>query len=189
MRVLVVPEDPTHDQHVIKPVVEKILEDCGRRGVVEVLRDPHLRGVDEALDSRVVAQIVRDNPMVDVFLIVVDRDCDRMGNEAKAAQREAEHSTVLLTCLAIQELEVWALALWRDQIDASWAEVRASCDPKEEFFDPFIDMKGWGSLLGKGRKRAMRELAGNWAGMKAVCPEIQSLSNRLQALIAAQMLA
>lgn len=188
MKVLVVPEDPTHDQHVIKPVVEKILEDCGRRGSVEVLRDPHLRGVDEALDPRVIAQIVRDNPMVDVFLIVVDRDCDRRGNVAKAAQREAEHGAVLLACLAIQELEVWALALWRNEIGAQWAEVRASCDPKEEFFDPFIDMKGWGAQLGKGRKRAMRELAGNWAGMKAVCPEIQDLSNRLHALLVAQAL-
>lgn len=188
MKVLVVPEDPTHDQHVIKPVIEKILDDCGCRGSVEILRDPHLRGVDEALDRRVIDQIISDNPMIDIFLIIVDRDCDRMGNEAKAAQREAEHPSVLLACLAIQEIEVWALALWRSEIGAPWSEVRASCDPKEYFFDPFIESKGWGALLGKGRKRAMRELAGNWTGMKTVCPEIQVLSNRLQSLIEVQRL-
>lgn len=189
MRLLVVPEDPTHDQHVIKPIVEKILEDCECRGEVEILRDPHLRGVDEALNAEVIAGIVRDNPMVDIFLIVVDRDCDRMGNEAKAERRENDHSHVLLTCLAVQEIEVWPLALWRAELNVPWSSVRESCDPKEEFFDPFIREKGWQALLGKGRKRAMRALPGNWAGLKAVCPEIQSLSDRLSALIAAQRFA
>lgn len=179
MKVLIIPEDPTLDQHILKPIVERIFTDHGLKARVEVLRDPHLRGVDQALARDIVAGIIRDNPMEDLFILMVDRDCDRLGNSTKAATRLAEHPGRLLVCLACQEVEVWMLALHRKEIDASWSTVRDECDPKERFADPFIASRGWSALVGRGRKRAMRELGAAWPGLLQVCPELGELHGQI----------
>lgn len=87
------------------------------RHELDVLPEPRLRGAGDALDRDIAAGIVRDNPMTDVFLLVVDRDCDRRAHVALATARESEHDK-LFACVAIQELEVWLLALYKDQLDA-----------------------------------------------------------------------
>lgn len=91
MRVLIVPEDPTLDQHILKPVVAHIFEDLGLRARVDVLPDPHITSASQALNPTVVRQIVEDNPMIDVFVLAVDRDCDRQGHSARLGEREKEH--------------------------------------------------------------------------------------------------
>jgi hypothetical protein len=182
MRVLVIAEDPTHDHYILKPVVEKLLEDAGRpSAAVEVLRDPALRGADQALRREVVAEIIEDNrPMIDLFLLIVDRDCDRQRHGARLAERLAEHEGVLLGCAAVEEVETWMLALHRAELEAAFGEVRAECDPKERFAEPFLSRMGWSTEVGGGRKRAMRALAGNWAGLLQVCPEIRGLRDALR---------
>lgn len=180
MRVLIIPEDPTLDQHVLKPIVERIFADLQRSARVEVLQDPHLRGVAQALNKDVVDGIIADNRMIDLFLILVDRDCDRMGNESAASTRQSDHADRLIAALAWQEVEVWALAPHRDKLGASWGDVRTACDPKERYFDPFIDRMGWLDGVGKGRKRAMRDLGQSWNGMLQVCPELANLRDQIQ---------
>lgn len=175
MRVLIIPEDPTLDQHVLKPVVERILDDLGKRARVDVLQDPHISGAAQALDPQVAAEIVQDHRMVDLFVLVVDRDCDRAGNVGKARARVSEHPEQPVAVLAQEEVEVWALALFRDELRVPWSAVRAECDPKELFWAPFVERKGWLGTVGRGRKRAMRGLGGGWAGLLAVCPEIVDL--------------
>jgi hypothetical protein len=148
---------------------------------VDVLRDPHLRGVDQALDRDIVAGIVRDNPMEDLFILMVDRDCNRLGNATKAATRLEEHPGRLLACLACQEVEVWMLALHRKQLTTPWSTIRDECDPKELYADPFIAAQGWSALVGRGRKKAMRELGSAWAGLLQVCPELRELHDQIGA--------
>lgn len=178
MKVLVIPEDPTHDSHILKPVIERILADCGRRGTVDVLQDPHLRGASQALDRKTISEIILDYRMIDLFVLIVDRDCDRDRHEAKAATIEADSAGRLLSCLAIQELEVWPLFFFRNELPDSWATIRASCDPKEEYFDPLMKSKGWNTHVGGGRKTAMRAIATNWTQMKQFCEEIEDLAQR-----------
>jgi hypothetical protein len=180
MRVLIIPEDPTLDQHVVKPIVERIFADLGKPARVEVLKDPHVSGAAQALCSTLIAEVVLDNAMVDLILLVVDRDCDRQSHEAKARDREKEHQTKLIATLAWQEVEVWALAPHRAELDAKWPAVRAHCDPKEAYFDPFVLRKGWLETVGKGRKRAMRDLGSSWRGLLDLCPEIDGLKQRIQ---------
>jgi hypothetical protein len=138
LRILVVPEDPTLDGYVLQPVVERICTEARLKNAqVSVLRDPRLRGIDEALNPDKIRQIVADNPMVDLFLLVVDRDCDRQNNTLRASDREAEHAGKLLACVAIEEVEVWMLALHRKKLAVRWVDVRAECDPKETYAEPF----------------------------------------------------
>jgi len=187
VKVLIIPEDPELDQYILKPVVEHIFADLGRRARVDVLREPRLRGVAQALDTKIVAQIVEDNPMEDLFLIMVDRDGDREGNEQKAAEREKEHVKKLLACLAIEEVEVWMLALHRDSLGVPFKEVRAHHDPKEAYAAPFLKAQGWTEdRVGRGRKRAMRELGANWRGLLQVCPELADLRDRIDVWLASR---
>ena len=63
-KVLVIPEDFTKDEHILKPLAERILRDLGKpHATVEVCRDPNFGGIGEALKikrlRKVIAQIVR----------------------------------------------------------------------------------------------------------------------------------
>lgn len=115
----------------------------------------------------------------DLFVLMVDRDCDRLGNSTKAAARVAEHEGRLLACLAHQEVEVWMLALHRSELSAPWRTVREECDPKEAYADPFIARQGWSALVGRGRKRAMRSLGSAWPGIVQLCPELAELHQQV----------
>jgi hypothetical protein len=184
VKVLVIPEDPTLDQHILKPIVEALLRDLGRKARVDVLQDPHLSGVEEALSQEVIEGIVAENPMVDLFLLMVDRDCNRMRNVERAADREAGHPGRLVACLAVEEVEVWMLALHRDALGERWSAIRSDCDPKERYADPFLREKGWLTEVGRGRKHAMRELPTKWGPLLSVCPELAELRDRLRSVLA-----
>ncbi len=182
MRVLVIPEAPTLDQYVVKPIIEWISLDLGRNARVDILNDPRISGAAQALNPSLIAEIIRDNAMIDLFLLVVDRDCDWMVHEAKTRVRESEHPDRLIAALAWQEIEVWALALHRERHSTRWSVIRAECDPKERYGgDPFVQEHGWLGTVGKGRKKAMRGLGGGWSGLRQVCPEIEALRERIEA--------
>lgn len=184
MRVLIIPEDRTRDQYIAKPVVERMFESLERAATVEVLADPHLRGIDDALDQGVVRDVIEDNRMVQMFILLVDRDCDRENAVARAAEREREHSSCMLTCLAVEEIEVWLLAV-QDAFVVPWSAVRGHCDPKEAYALPFLREQGWSDQVGDGYKRAMRELSGKWATLASRCPEVADLTRRVEQWLAA----
>lgn len=181
MKLLIIPEDQTQDGFIAQPILEAMLADLGIRGSVGVLPEPRLRGAGDALDQETVRTIIRDNPMVDLFVLVVDRDCNRKGHVEKAAAREAEHPGKLLACVALQELEVWLLALHRDRLADSWAQIRADCDPKERWAEPLLQEIG-AVGPGGGRKKAMRALRGELRGLLARCEELAELKNRISEL-------
>ena len=180
MNVLVIPEDQELDRYIVKPVVEALFDDLRTRARVSVLPEPRLRGAGEALDKETVASIVRDNPMEDLFLLIVDRDCNRENHDEKAAKRQAEHAGRLLACVAVQEVEVWLLALYKDRFQETFTEVRKECDPKERWAEPLLKELG-SEGPGRGRKAAMRALSGNWRSLHDTCPELRDLQQRIQA--------
>jgi hypothetical protein len=108
----------------------------------------------------------------------------RTKNVEKAAARVAEHSNKLIACLAVEEVEVWLLAVHRENLNAGWLEVRAECDPKERFAEPLLNMLGRDSP-GRGRKGAMRGLGAKWKGLLELCPEIKALKTSIASRIAA----
>ena len=181
MKVLIIPEDQTHDPFIIKPVIEAIFADLARRAQISVLPEPRLRGTSDALNGELIREIVADNPMEDLFILVVDRDCDRLRNDAKAAAIVAAHGGKLLACVAKQEVEVWMLALHADAIDRPWREVRDECDPKERFAEPLLDRLGARGGPGAGRKAAMRPLAGNVRSLLSRCDELAALRAQIDA--------
>jgi hypothetical protein len=187
MKVLVIPEDPVLDRYILTPIVERLFSDLGQKARVTVLENPRLRGVDQALDPNRIMEIIRRHEgMIDLFLLMVDRDCDRKGNTQHARHLENVHPGQLLACLAVEEVEVWMLALHRQRLMATWADIRGECDPKERYVEPFLRAQGWDRQLAGGRPRAMRDLGKGWSGLLAACPELVDLKKRISAWLAAR---
>lgn len=182
MKVLIIPEDPTHDQYILKPIVERLFAQLGRSARIQVLWNPRLRSVEQALDPKNLEEIVDDHPMIDLFLVMVDRDGDQERRPAQARNRETTFEGRLLVCLAIEEVEVWMLALHRDAIAERWREIRSEPHPKERFADPFLEAHAPRPAPGGGRKWAMRELAGQWQGLLRLCEELAELERRIASL-------
>ncbi len=185
MKVLIVPEDPTHDQYILKPIVRRLFKDLGRSTRVEVLWDPRLRGVSQALDPTVLDAIVARYRMFELFLVLVDRDGDRE-RPSHARTLETSHPERLFVCLAIEEVEVWMLALHREELPVPWSEVRQEIHPKEGFAQPFLNRQAPRISPGEGRKWAMRPLGNRWHGLLAVCPELAELKERIADWLAAR---
>lgn len=185
MKVLLLHENQTYDPYITKPVIEGMFEAMGRKATVEPLRRPNLHGVDQVLKLSVLTEIIENNPMVRVFIALVDRDGVE-GRAARATALEEAHPGKLVITLAIEELEVWMLALHRDKLgDARWQDVRAEPHPKEVYAAPLLEMLAVSSGPGGGRKAAMRALAGQWHGLLQRCEEIAELQRKLERLLLA----
>jgi hypothetical protein len=183
LKILIIPEDPKNDGFILKPVVERVFADLGKSPWIEVLPNPRLRGVAQALDSSILARIVAAWPMVDLFLVLVDRDGDGR-RPSLARQREVEHKGKLFVCLAIEEVEVWMLAVHRRDLDVSWNEVRSEIHPKERFAWPFLAAFAPKVEIGAGQAEAMRELGKHWKGVLRCCPELKELQKRIESWLA-----
>lgn len=187
MRILVIPEDFRKDAWILEPVLGAMFAQLGYPSAkVVVCRDPLLGGVSEAMDrDRLLEVFDRYRGMVDVYLLVVDRD----GNagrrhaldelESWAATRRP--TVLLLGENAWQEVEVWALAGQATLPSAwVWQEIRAHPNPKEHYFE---DLAARRSLLdepGAGRKTIGREAGQNYRRVRSRCPEdVQALERRL----------
>ncbi|MCK4258552.1 MAG: hypothetical protein KAX49_06215 [Halanaerobiales bacterium] len=57
--VLLIFEDYTRDQHVVKPIVTKMLTDLGKpRANIQVCRVPHLQGISQCTNSNNLKKII-----------------------------------------------------------------------------------------------------------------------------------
>ncbi len=166
MRIMVIPEDPVNDQYVLRPLISLIAEEAGIVNPrVAVLENPRMQSVTQALDPQTLASIAsRYKARYDVFVLAVDADCDpnRQAAVDDRAEELAAAGVALVGRVAIQEVEVWALAPFAGELRKTfkwqWEAIRAECDPKEVYFAPFIRAKGWGAMLGRGRHEAMKHL-------------------------------
>jgi hypothetical protein len=179
LKVLVIPEDFTKDEHILKPLVERMLTDVGRpNATVLVCRDPNLGGIGEALKlERLRKDVLGRYPMVDLFILLVDRD-GQAGREMTAAKIEAELAAEVakrggrfIAELARQEVEVFMLAGHDLPGEWSWQTVRQDPDVKNTYFQEFVRLKGTARLPHDGRKKLMAEAIKNWSRIKSRCPE------------------
>ncbi|MDM8545841.1 hypothetical protein [Candidatus Venteria ishoeyi] len=175
--VLIIPEDSTNDQFILKPLIQKMIRQFNRNAIVDVCLDPVLGGLGEALKWERLDEIIERYPMVKLFLLIVDRDCEqnrkqKLNNlEAKAiekfaAERPATKSRYFFAEHAWQEVEVWTLAGQAD-LPKNWSmkEIRADCDPKEAYYEPYKRAHN------KTRKTLGKEAAKNYRRIRQLCPE------------------
>jgi hypothetical protein len=119
VNVLIVPEDFRKDQFVLKPIIERMFAEIGKpHAKVLMCFDPLLGGIDQATDWERIQDILEMYPMVDIFLLLVDRD--GVATRRKALDRlEAKAGALLpndrlfLAENAWQEIEVGPLPVRR----------------------------------------------------------------------------
>jgi len=186
MNVLIIPEDFTHDQHSLKPIIQKMLAALGKpRARVIVLKDPNLGGVEEAVKWERIKEIIDENRMVNLCLLCVDRD-GKPNRKVQLDKIEANAKEILtsdrlfLAENAWQELEVWILAGYGDlPKEWKWADIRSDRDPKENYFLPFAKQKGVVNEQSQGRKKLAEQA--DYSRISKLCPEdVRSLENRIK---------
>ena len=184
MRVLLIPEDFRNDQYILKPIFERLCRDIGRSSLrVEVCLDPLLGGVTEALKSDRLQEIVDQYPMIDIFILCVDRD-GVVGRRQRLDQIEAEFGDAFIAENAWEEIETWVLAGLTLPTDLSWPAVRAEVHVKETYFEPFAAQRGLSDAPGGGRKELGEEAARKIDEIRQKCPEdFDSLALRLEARV------
>ncbi len=193
LNVLVIPEDFRKDQYVLGPVVRRMLSEVGKpRARVEVCKDPLLGGVEQALKWERIADVIDMYSMVQLFLLIVDRDgkATRRSKlntlEAKAAEKLGI-GRKLLGEHAWQEIEVWALAGQDLPKSWQWKVIRQEEHPKEAYFEPFAASRNLSSEPGEGRTTLGREAAANYPKVRSRCREdVESLECRLAEWLSAQ---
>ncbi|MBF0311153.1 MAG: hypothetical protein HQL56_16685 [Magnetococcales bacterium] len=180
MRVLLITEDPTYDQHLLKPLLEAMFAHLDRAKVrVRVCTNPVYPGVENVLKN--LCAVTSANPMVDLYLLVVDRD-GKSGRRQMLDRLETENGN-LLAAHAIEEVEVWTLAGLEH---AAWKEIRQATDAKERFFQPLAAAEYAHFPFG-GYKEMGLKAAANYKRMRQLCQEdLLDLENRLAGWLAAR---
>jgi hypothetical protein len=174
-RVLIISEDPTNDQHILRPLVIRLLRECGKANAkVEILTNPWISGIAHALGT--LPSIRERYQHFDLLLFLPD--ADGKDRSQHFAQFEAEPGPKLLCCAAVQEVEAWLLAGHTDKLNQPWPQVRADTSVKENVFEPFLLQHGDRSV-GGGRERLMQETLTNLRGLLERCPELVRLQDRI----------
>lgn len=180
-RVLVIPEDPTYNGYILKPLVERMLLECGKpRARVQIATNPRAGGYQAA--KSLIPEFLDKYSHYDLFLFLPDADGKERGGELTPLEEEASRNELrLFCCAAKEEVEVWLLAGHVDRLGQEWSAVRGNASVKEEVFLPFLDKFGDPQRAGGGRDLLMQETISNYPGLLARCPELRELQERIQA--------
>ncbi len=174
--VLVIPEDFTKDEQILKPLVQRILDDCGRKAQVQVCRNPNFQGVQTALRLDALREVIALYPMVQLFILIVDRDGksgrkQRTDEIEKTLSDELRSKARFFAEVAWQEVEIFILAGLDIPSGWRWSEIRADADVKNTFFKEMVRLRGTARYPHEGRKKLMAESISNWQRIKSRCPE------------------
>lgn len=188
LNVLVIAEDYRLDQYILKPLVSSLLDEAGKpNATVEMCRDPFITGVDQALDTDQIEDVIRTNPLVDLYLLLVDRDGDDNEKSDQLREREAFAGEILrraqrfLGGQAHQEVEVWLLAAHDDlPSDWNWSGVRSEPNAKETYYRPYAARKGVGNKNpANGREPLGQDIPSNYSRVRQLCDEVRELEERV----------
>jgi hypothetical protein len=184
MKVLIIPEDFRKDQFILKPILDRLFQALNQPNArVQVCQAPLLQGVSEALKHDRIQEIIERYPMVDQFILCVDRD-GVAGRQAQLSRLEDAFSASVrfLAVNAWEELETWVLAgldlpsAWR------WSAIRAEISVKERYFEPLAKQKRVADGPGGGRKALAEQASRKIAAIRQKCAEdFDNLANRLTA--------
>lgn len=184
-RVLVIPEDPTWNGYILKPLTKKLMESAGKpKARIEVLSKPHLRGYADAL--RAIREELPDSyGFFDLWLFFPD--ADRAGEDAMARLEADIHARgiALLCCPAEPEVEIYVCVGFQDDLPGGWQHARRHPRMKEEVFGPLLQRHGDPRRAGGGRDQMIERSLQNLQRLFQLCPETQRLRDRIAAHVEA----
>ena len=181
-KVLVIPEDPTFNGYLLKPLVERLLDEAGKpKAQVLVLRDPKPGGFEHAWSLIANGGLQRRYGYYDLWLFLPDGDKSKdLGLlEATVTNQKAP----LIASYLTPEVEVTLVAGHPDADTKGWQEKRRHPKFKEAVFMPFLNAYGNTTAPGQGREKLMREALQNYDRMKQLVPELAALEARVSAAL------
>ena len=182
MRVLLIPEDHLNDQHILKPLFERLFARLGFTNTKVSVCQLRIGGVNEALKSERIIEVINRYKMHDIFILCVDRDCNENRRD-RLDQLEQDFAPSLFAVNAWEEIETWALAGLELPNEWQWTEVRGECDVKERFFEPFAELMGVSDRPSGGRDVLGPRASRNINTIRQKCPEdFDTLARRLESL-------
>jgi hypothetical protein len=177
-RVLVIPEDPTHNGDILSPLVSRLLRECGKANArVTVLPNPKVSGFEHACGA--MPTIVERYKHFDLLLFLPDADGKHRSRLDVFAGLESKLGPKLICCAAVEEVEAWLLAGHVAKLGRPWSEIRADVSVKENVFIPFLRERGNPRQPGGGREILMQETLANYRGLLERCPELAELQRRV----------
>lgn len=178
-RVLVIPEDPLQNGHILKPLVQAIMVDAGKPAAkVTVLPNPRVRGYDQAVKA-IRNELQEAYGSIDLWLFFPDADIAGSGAMRNLETHIAASGISLLCCAAQPEVEIYACAAFRKDIPITWEEARNHPRMKEEIFEPLLKKHGDPQRPGKGRGLMVRQSLKNLRLLFDLCPELKQLRDRI----------
>ncbi|MDR3555528.1 MAG: hypothetical protein P4L55_12300 [Syntrophobacteraceae bacterium] len=132
-----------------------------------------------------IKEIIVRYPMVDLFLLCVDRDGimtrrNRLDSIENNALELLPDRKSLIAENAWQEIEVWVLAGHDLPSSWEWKTIREDLNPKEDYFVPFSKRRRLLDTPGEGRRILAREAAKNYNRIRRLCPEVGHLDNAIR---------
>ena len=177
-RVLVIPEDPVQNGHILKPLVRALMRDSGRPAArVQLLTEPRVRGYDQAVKV-IRGELPELYGFLDLWLFFPD--ADRASAEAMR-RLEADVATPLFCCPAQPEVEIYACAAYRYDLDGTWEDARGHPRLKEDVFEPLLGKHGDPKRAGGGRDMMIEASLRNLRLLFQLCPELERLRDRIAA--------
>ena len=185
MKILIIPEDFRSDQYLLKPLFERLFADFEQPQTVIVCQNPRLRGVREALSKARLREIIGMYPMVDIFILCVDRDGETgRRTSLDDIEKELAAANIFVAENAWEEIETWTLAGLDLPADWSWSAVRAEVSVKERYFVPLARQLGVADGPGGGRRALGERASKRVRAIRQKCPEdFGNLANRLLKLL------
>lgn len=183
-KVLVIPEDPTYNGYILKPLVARIMREVDKASaIVTVLTNPKLNGYEHAKSS--LEGICERYKHFNLFLFIPDNDCSKTRQTAlnKTTAKMQADGKPIICIAALEEVETWLLAAHKGKLDAEWKTIKQDCSIKENHFQPFLKEHGDNSP-GGGREELMKEGLKRFTTILALNPEIQILINEIKKLLA-----
>lgn len=177
--VLVIPEDPTWNGYILKPLTAAVLADAGKPNAkIKLLENPRVQGYDHAVNA-IRNELPDRYGFFDLWLFLPDADrasADAMENlEAELDSKRMP----LLCCPAEPEVEIYACAAFRDDLPGTWQDARTSTRMKEEVFEPLLEQRGDPRRPGRGRDLMIEASLQNLQLLFQLCPEIERLRDRI----------
>jgi hypothetical protein len=135
-RVLIILEDPTNDQHILRPLVARLLKECGKPNAKWSSYKPAVSRIRGRLPklAREIRKAFRDSICLYSSPTPTAKTCPKV----LSLNLKHEPGPKLLCCAAVEEVEAWLLAGHINKLDRSWAAVRADTSVKENVFAPSL---------------------------------------------------
>ena len=178
-KVLVIPEDPEQNGHILKPLVRAIMRDSGRPAAkVQLLTKPRTRGYDHAVKV-IRGELLGVYDFMDLWLFFPD--ADRANADAmRRLEADLEKQKVPLFCCPAQpEVEIYACAAFRGDLGRTWEDARAHPRLKEDVFQPLLAKHGDPRRPGRSRGLMIEASLRNLPLLLRLCPELQVLRDRI----------